>query len=128
LDTNVLVAALLTRGAAAQVLDLWLQGRYTLLTSPGQLDELKRVLREKFPELPKAKVGRVINLLRFAAQQVWVRKSPGLSLDPDDDWILAVALEGRADVLVTGDRSHLLGLKMRGLRILLVREFLEVMA
>ena len=124
----MLVAALLTRGAAAQVLDLWLQGRYTLLTSPGQLDELKRVLREKFPELPKAKVGRVINLLRFAAQQVWVRKSPGLSLDPDDDWILAVALEGRADVLVTGDRSHLLGLKMRGLRILLVREFLEVMA
>jgi len=127
LDTNVLVAALLTRGAAAQVLDLWLQGRYTLLTSPGQLDELKRVLREKFPELPKAKVGRVVNLLRFAAQQVWVRKSPGLSLDPDD-WILAVALEGRADFLVTGDRSHLLGLKMRGLRILSVREFLEVMA
>ena len=124
----MLVAALLTRGAAAQVLDLWLQGRYTLLTSPGQLDELKRVLREKFPELPKAKVGRVINLLRFAAQQVWVRKSPGLSLDPDDDWILAVALEGRADVLVTGDRSHLLGLKMRGLRILSVQEFLEVMA
>jgi len=123
----VLVAALLTRGAAAQVLDLWLQGRYTLLTSPGQLDELKRVLREKFPELPKAKVGRVVNLLRFAAQQVWVRKSPGLSLDPDD-WILAVALEGRADFLVTGDRSHLLGLKMRGLRILSVREFLEVMA
>lgn len=127
MDTNVLVAALLTRGAAAQVLDLWLQGRYTLLTSPGQLDELKRVLREKFPELPKAKVGRVVNLLRFAAQQVWVRKSPGLSLDPDD-WILAVALEGRADFLVTGDRSHLLGLKMRGLRILSVREFLEVMA
>ena len=124
----MLVAALLTRGAAAQVLDLWLQGRYTLLTSPGQLDELKRVLREKFPELPKAKVGRVVNLLRFAAQQVWVRKSPGLSLDPDDDWILAVALEGRADFLVTGDRSHLLGLKMRGLRILSVREFLEVMA
>jgi len=124
----VLVAALLTRGAAAQVLDLWLQGSYTLLTSPGQLDELKRVLREKFPELPKAKVGRVVNLLRFAAQQVWVRKSPGLSLDPDDDWILAVALEGRADFLVTGDRSHLLGLKMRGLRILSVREFLEVMA
>ena len=123
----MLVAALLTRGAAAQVLDLWLQGRYTLLTSPGQLDELKRVLREKFPELPKAKVGRVVNLLRFAAQQVWVRKSPGLSLDPDD-WILAVALEGRADFLVTGDRSHLLGLKMRGLRILSVREFLEVMA
>jgi len=124
----VLVAALLTRGAAAQVLDLWLQGRYTLLTSPGQLDELKRVLREKFPELPKAKVGRVINLLPFAAQQVRVRKSPGLSLDPDDDWILAVALEGRADFLVTGDRSHLLGLKMRGLRILSVQEFLEVMA
>ncbi len=52
LDTNVLVAALLTQGAAAQVVDLWLAGRYTLLTAEVQLRELRRVLRDKFPELP----------------------------------------------------------------------------
>ena len=31
LDINVLVAALLTQGVAAQVVDLWLAGRYTCL-------------------------------------------------------------------------------------------------
>lgn len=70
LDINVLVAALLTQGVAAQVVDLWLAGRYTLLTAEVQLREPRRVLRDKFPELPRAKVGRLVNLLRRQAEVV----------------------------------------------------------
>ncbi|SDE39252.1 putative toxin-antitoxin system toxin component, PIN family [Thermus arciformis] len=125
LDTNVLVAALLTQGAAAQVVDLWLEGRYTLLTAEVQLRELRRVLRDKFPELPRAKVGRLVNLLRRQAEVVARPRPPGLSPDPDDDLLLGLALAGRADCLVTGDKSHLLSLKVKGLRILSVRSFLR---
>lgn len=125
LDTNVLVAALLTQGAAAQVVDLWLAGRYTLLTAEVQLRELRRVLRDKFPELPRAKVGRLVNLLRRQAEVVARPRPPGLSPDPDDDLLLGIALVGRADYLVTGDKSHLLSLKVKGLRILSVRSFLR---
>ncbi len=127
LDTNVFVAGLLTQGVAAQVLDLWLKGRYTLLTSSQQMRELRRVLRQKFPELPRAKVGRLLNLLEGLAEKVTVRTAPEVSSDEDDNLILAIALKGRADFLVTGDKSHLLGIKVHGVRVIGVREFLERM-
>ena len=113
LDTNVSVAALLTQGVAAQVVDLWLAGRYTLLTAQVQLREPRRVLRDKFPELPRAKVGRLVNLLRRQAEVVARPRPPGLSPDPDDDLLLGIALVGRADC------------KVKGLRILSVRSFLR---
>ena len=122
LDINVLVAALLTQGVAAQVVDLWLAGRYTLLTAEVQLREPRRVLRDKFP---RAKVGRLVNLLRRQAEVVARPRPPGLSPDPDDDLLLGIALVGRADCLVTGDKSPLLSLKVKGLRILSVRSFLR---
>jgi len=125
LDINVLVAALLTQGVAAQVVDLWLAGRYTLLTAEVQLREPRRVLRDKFPELPRAKVGRLVNLLRRQAEVVARPRPPGLSPDPDDDLLLGIALVGRADCLATGDKSPLLSLKVKGLRILSVRSFLR---
>ena len=125
LDINVLVAALLTQGVAAQVVDLWLAGRYTLLTAEVQLREPRRVLRDKFPELPRAKVGMLVNLLRRQAEVVARPRPPGLSPDPDDDLLLGIALVGRADCLVTGDKSPLLSLKVKGLRILSVRSFLR---
>ncbi|PZA07275.1 MULTISPECIES: putative toxin-antitoxin system toxin component, PIN family [unclassified Meiothermus] len=66
LDTNVLVAGTLTQGPAAKVLDLWIEGRFDLLTSEAQLAELKRILQTKF----KAHISPVrrAQLLGAAAQ------------------------------------------------------------
>nr|WP_255418284.1 MULTISPECIES: hypothetical protein [unclassified Meiothermus] len=38
---------------------------------------------------------------------------------------MAIAVEGQADALITGDKGHLLSLKVRGLRIATVRQFLR---
>jgi len=47
--------------------------------------------------------------------------------DPDDNVVLATALEGRAEFIVSGDR-HLLSLReFRGIRIVTVREMLETL-
>ena len=47
------------------------------------------------------------------------------SPDPDDNYLLALAVAGRADFLVTGDKRDLLGLAIyRGTKILTVRDFL----
>lgn len=54
------------------------------------------------------------------------KRTPPLSPDPDDNLVLAIALEGQADMLVTGDKGHLLSLKVRGLRIATVRQFLAM--
>ena len=101
LDTNVLVAAFATRGLCADVLRTVL-AEHELLRGEVVLAELRDVLARRI-KLPPAVVVEVIALLR--AQEVIARPaSPSdiLVRDPDDRWVLASAVAGRADVLVTG--------------------------
>jgi len=50
IDTNILLSALLAAGSLpAHLIVLWREGRFDLLTSAEQLDELLRVIR--YPKL-----------------------------------------------------------------------------
>ncbi|HUF81873.1 MAG TPA: PIN domain-containing protein, partial [Burkholderiales bacterium] len=49
----------------------------------------------------------------------------GVCKDPDDDKYIAAAIEGRAAVIVTGDRGLVLK-EHQGIRIVTPREFLDV--
>ena len=49
-----------------------------------------------------------------------------LSPDPDDNFIIATAVAGEAQYIVSGDKSDLQALKkVQGIRILTVREFVK---
>jgi len=55
----------------------------------------------------------------------WVR---AVKADPDDDLFLATALAGGAQVLVSGDRRHLLSMQeYAGVRIVGAAAFLEAL-
>ena len=106
LDTNVLVAAFAARGLCADVLRTVLV-EHELITGEVVLGELRDVLAQRI-KLPPGVVADIVALLR--AQEVVPRPaSPSdiLVRDPDDRWILASAVAGRADVLVTGDQDLL---------------------
>jgi putative PIN family toxin of toxin-antitoxin system len=128
LDTNILISALLVEPSPpAKLITLWRAGRFSLLTAAPQLDELLRVTR--YPRirerLTPALAGRLINELRHLA--IVVDRLPLVEASPDsgDDYLLAIALGGSADYLVTGDKRDLLSLKEhRGTRIVSVRTFL----
>lgn len=117
LDTNVLLAALISPHAPPDTIyRAWHAGRFDLLTSTAQLDELRRVSR--YPRLktilPAHRVGTMINNLQRA---VILDPLPALpdsikADDPNDTFLLAMALAGEADYLVTGDRRA--GLLQRG--------------
>jgi putative PIN family toxin of toxin-antitoxin system len=130
IDTNVMVSALfLEASLPGHLIELWRDGRFDLLMSDEQLDELMRVTRyPKIRErLTPALAGRLINELRDLA--VMVRNFPMVSVspDPNDNFLLAVAAAGAADFLITGDKAHLLSLKNHErTRILSVREFLTL--
>ena len=130
IDTNILVSALLAgTSLPAHLIDLWREGRFDLLTSAEQLDELMRVTRyPKIRErLTPALAGRLINELREIA--VVVQNLPAIAVcaDPYDNYLLAIAAAGAADFLVTGDKRDLLGLKLHeGTRIITVRDFLTL--
>ena len=106
LDTNVLVSAFATRGVCADVLRVVLT-EHTLVTGEVVLRELGRVLRKRIGLPPRA-VNEIDKFLR--EQDVVPKPATRAAVpkrDPDDQWILASAIDGGVDVLVTGDRDLL---------------------
>ena len=117
LDTNVLLGALISpHGAPDAIYRAWRAGRFELVTAAAQLDELRRVSR--YPKLrailPAHRVGTMVNNLHRAVVLETLAPLPvGVhASDPDDDFLLAMALTGEVDYLVTGDRRA--GLLQRG--------------
>jgi putative PIN family toxin of toxin-antitoxin system len=127
-DTNVLIGALLaSTSLAAHLITLWREGRFELLTSADQLDEIMRVTRyPKIRErLAPALAGRLINEIRDLALLLSELPIVTASPDPHDNYLLAMAASGSADFLVTGDKRDLLALRLfEGAKFLTVRDFL----
>lgn len=130
IDTNILISALLgERSLPGHLIGLWREGRFDLITAAEQIDELMRVTR--YPKirqrLAPALAGRLINDLREVAILVGNVPEVAISADPYDNYLLAMALAGAADFLVTGDKRDVLNLKLHeGTRIISVRDFLTM--
>lgn len=128
IDTNILISALLAgTSLPAHLIVLWREGRFDLLTSAEQLDELMRVTRyPKIRErLAPALAGRLINEIRDLAVLLTELPVVTASPDPHDNYLLAMAASGSADFLVTGDKRDLLALRLfEGTKIIAVRDFL----
>lgn len=106
LDTNVLVAAFATRGLCEDVLRVVL-AEHQLLTSELVLEEMRRVLTQKL-RMPQTEVMRICRFVRQNADVVEPQTPATLpERDVDDRWILAAAIHGQADILVSGDRDLL---------------------
>jgi putative PIN family toxin of toxin-antitoxin system len=77
--------------------------------------------------LAPALAGRLINEVRELAVIIDALPAVNASADPNDDFLLAIAVAGSADFLVTGDKRDLLALLLyEGTRIITVRGFLAV--
>jgi putative PIN family toxin of toxin-antitoxin system len=117
LDTNILVSALITpSGVSERIYRAWRAGRFQLLTCAEQFSEFRRVTR--YPRVSSyirpAEAGTLLNELRRLASVIENLPPVDAGADPSDTFLLGLALAGRADYLVTGDRSHLLGLRRYG--------------
>lgn len=123
-DTNVLVAAFVTEGLCSKILTRGRKKQFRLIGCPAILQEFERVLMKKL-SVSRNETRNALHIVSEAMHGM-VQSSQfeqGICRDPDDDVILACALEGRADYLVTGD-ADLLALKsFKGIRIVTPREF-----
>ena len=135
LDTNVFVSSLLVKaGVSAQALDAWRARRFVLVTSSAILAETRATLnydriRRKY-NLTDDDVEQLLALLQREALLVpgTADVAGAIPADPSDEKILACALDGRADLIVSGN-LHLPDLgPYRGVSILNVRQFLERLA
>lgn len=114
LDTNILFSALISpHGAPDTIYRAWRTARFEILTSQMQLDEIRRASRHPKLQaiLQPSKVGTMINNLQRALvlERLTIEEEAD---DPNDSFLLAMALAGDADYLVTGARRA--GLLQRG--------------
>ena len=106
LDTNVLIAAYATRGQCHEIMEHCIRN-HTVVSSEVLLTELAEKLTKKLRFTPETTL-ELIALLRPRLTIV----DPGLlqppaCRDPDDDWVLATAVEGNCGCIITGDKDLL---------------------
>ncbi len=133
LDTNVLISSLIaSQGNPHHIFAAWKKGKYTLVISDYLLQELHHVLT--YPRiakrLPMSEAELAVILMAFAekAEIVTVTDNlPGITRDPKDDPIVACAVAGQADYLVSGDQDILVLGAYEGIQMVTPAEFVQIL-
>ena len=124
LDTNVLASGLATRGLCYDVVRTVFEF-HALVISEGLINELERILRDKF-DLPEEAIIDAVWLVR--QDSLVGTEIPHLKIsikDRDDIPIISAAINGGAEVLVTGD-SEIQALNKCGrMKIMSPRQYWE---
>ena len=131
LDTNIIISGWLWSGSPRLILYSARQKQIQAVISESLLDELRDVLnRPKFTNRLNL-IGKTVEeiLAEYLSFSDIVEPSqiiPVIDRDPDDDAVLACAIGGNAQYIVTGD-DHLLALmQFRSVRIFDAHQFLHL--
>jgi putative PIN family toxin of toxin-antitoxin system len=127
LDTNVLASATFWRGKPALCLEAWIAGKFHLAVSHPILTEYEEVIKRLSVRYPEKNPTDWLSGIKRAAHLYLPFSLPPITSDPDDQMFIECAAAARATYLVTGDKGHLLNLKIyEGISILPVSEFLQL--
>ncbi|MBI5410361.1 MAG: putative toxin-antitoxin system toxin component, PIN family [Nitrospirae bacterium] len=134
LDTNVLISAVITpRGTPAKLLQAWREGTFDLITSPPLLFEIEETLSlPKIAQRYRLSPEDIRDVMAlFAGGAILVTGATSVSAsisDPDDIPVLACAVEGQADYLVTGDGDLLRLRSYQRIQIIQPTDFLRTLS
>jgi len=125
-DTNILFEGLTKVGACSGVVDAWVAQEFVPCVSTALALEYEEVLTNKLgPAKRQHAVGALQALFKRAEWVAIYRRLRPLSGDPDDDFVLECAFNGRA-VVVTRNRKDLkVGEEVLGLHVWSPERFLE---
>jgi len=129
LDTNILIAALITKDTPPDRLyQAWLKGEFELVTSAAQMAEVATVLArprlQRYVDADEA--AAIVENIDTRATILDAPPDVDLSPDPNDNPILAAAIAGKADLIVSGDKRHMLALgAVEGIPIMTARDALN---
>lgn len=120
-DTNVLVSAFIAGGPPSRVIEASIESRIELVLANPVLGEFERVLTVKLGFEPERVHEITALLLDIAGARIDVptQEVEAITGDPDDDVVLACGVNADVDVIVSGDRRHMLPVcEHRGIRII----------
>ena len=124
------MSAFIAAGPPSRILEEAIDARLELVLCQPVMVELERILTEKLGFEPQRWRGVEELLVDLAAELVPAPKGPpeAVTGDSDDDLILACAIQAEVDVLVSGDRRHLLPVgEHRGVRVITPQALLAEM-
>ena len=131
LDTNTVISGLIWGGLPGQLIDAAEQQRVQLISNAALLAELHNViLRHKFTKALHLRGLNALDLFEGYAALVIIVPTIAIARtivkDPSDDQVLAAALSGNADLIVSGDDKHVTPLaNFNGIPILSAKMALE---
>ena len=134
LDTNILASAVIKKqGNPAIIIKAWQNYYFDLVISALLFQEWQRVLTYKrilkYSYLDKTELLFLLNLIKSLSKMAVFDQSEIRAViadDPSDDIILATALAGKADFIVSGDK-HLLSLgEYKGIKIITAAELVKI--
>jgi putative PIN family toxin of toxin-antitoxin system len=131
IDTNVFVSGLISGdGPPGQILRALQSQRAIHLVSDPIVEEYLRVLDypriRKFRKISDPFVADIAAYLVYQTERVELRSQLRMNPDPDDDVFLNTAVDGRAALLVSGDKTDLLALRrVDSIPIVSAREAVE---
>ncbi|MBI2672330.1 putative toxin-antitoxin system toxin component, PIN family [Candidatus Woesearchaeota archaeon] len=128
LDTNVFISGIFWEGNfCSQIIEVWKEGKITLVTSSPIIEELIKVLKDFKVQMQDEEIKEWEKVIIENA--VIVESSIKLDLikdDPSDNKFIEAALTGKAKFLVSQDK-HLLRLKQyENIKIVTPEDFLKL--
>ncbi|MES2278484.1 MAG: putative toxin-antitoxin system toxin component, PIN family [Bacteroidota bacterium] len=128
IDTNIWVSFLITNNLK-QIDQKIISGEIRLQFSEELLAELLEVIaRPKIKKyFSKTATDQLLNLFDDYADFVTVKSKISQCRDPKDDFLLSLALDSKADYLITGDHDLLVIQQFHKTKIVSIAKFLEVL-
>lgn len=128
LDTNIYISGFVFPGSPPEeLLRLALNKEIDVFASPYILQEVRRILGEKFAYTPGQTQSFIKKISRLAVPIKPAEKLLIIKAKKDDNRVLECALAAKADFLITGDKKHLLPLdKIGNTKIIDPRNFLDI--
>lgn len=124
LDTNVLIAAFIARGFCSELLEHCIR-QHSLITSDFIINKFRDKLANKF-NYKSEEIDQAIELLLSRMRVIASTKlEQNVCRDEEDDNVLASAIEGKCDCIITGDKDLLVLKQYGGIDILSPRDFRE---
>lgn len=114
-DANLFIAYLLKPrddSFVTLLLNAVVAGQVTLLMPAALLDEIEQTIKRKphlLPIITEAQLHRFLTLLQSLCEEIPLIREPipPITRDPKDDYLIAYAVVGQADYLVSGDKDLL---------------------
>ena len=126
-DTNVLVSAILFGGRPAELIRMILLHAVAAVATQEIIEEYQSTIDYLLRKYDGRKESISLDIICSAMEIIPSQSRVKVCRDPDDDKFISCAMDGRCYYIVSGDKDLLTLKRYRGIRIVTVSEFFELL-